>query len=76
MRLSRVRGPAQPVRRAVLPRGDPVHHLRSRSRVPVPLGRVSLKEIGWFGCGSMMLFLVVLTIGFIYAWKKGALEWD
>jgi NADH-quinone oxidoreductase subunit A len=32
--------------------------------------------IGWFGYCSVMLFLAVLTIGFIYEWKKGALEWD
>ena len=37
---------------------------------------VSFGEIGWFGFLSMMLFLGVLTIGFIYEWKKGALEWD
>ncbi len=32
--------------------------------------------IGWFGYGSVMLFLAVLTVGFIYEWNKGALEWD
>jgi NADH-quinone oxidoreductase subunit A len=37
---------------------------------------VSFGSIGWFGFASMMLFLGVLTIGFIYEWKKGALEWD
>jgi NADH-quinone oxidoreductase subunit A len=37
---------------------------------------VSFAEIGWFGFWSMMVFLGVLTIGFIYEWKKGALEWD
>jgi len=37
---------------------------------------VSFGEIGWFGFLSMMLFLGILTIGFIYEWKKGALEWD
>ena len=37
---------------------------------------VSFGEIGWFGFWSMMAFLGVLTIGFIYEWKKGALEWD
>lgn len=36
---------------------------------------VSLKEIGVFGFWSMMVFLTVLTIGFIYEWKRGALEW-
>ena len=33
-------------------------------------------DIGIFGFVSMMVFLGVLTIGFIYEWKKGALEWD
>ena len=37
---------------------------------------VSLGGIGVFGFWSMMLFLVVLTVGFIYEWKKGALEWE
>ena len=33
-------------------------------------------DIGLFGFFSMMFFLTILTIGFIYEWKKGALEWD
>ena len=37
---------------------------------------VSFHELGWFGFWSMMVFLGVLTIGFIYEWKKGALEWN
>jgi NADH-quinone oxidoreductase subunit A len=37
---------------------------------------VTLKELGAFGFWSMMIFLGVLTIGFIYEWRKGALEWD
>ena len=37
---------------------------------------VSLGGIGLFGFWSMMLFLFVLTVGFIYEWKKGALEWE
>ena len=37
---------------------------------------VALGDIGLFGFWSMMLFLGVLTVGFIYEWKKGALEWD
>jgi len=35
-----------------------------------------LREIGWFGFGAMMLFLGLLVIGFIYEWKRGALEWE
>jgi NADH-quinone oxidoreductase subunit A len=37
---------------------------------------VAFKEAGLFGFWSMMIFLGVLTIGFVYEWKKGALEWD
>ncbi len=37
---------------------------------------VAFAKIGLFGFWSMMLFLAVLTVGFIYEWKKGALEWD
>ena len=37
---------------------------------------ISLGKIGIFGFWSMMIFLAVLTIGFIYEWKKGALEWE
>ena len=37
---------------------------------------VSLGTIGVFGFWSMMIFLGVLTVGFIYEWKKGALEWE
>jgi NADH-quinone oxidoreductase subunit A len=36
---------------------------------------VSLGKIGVFGFWSMMVFLTLLTIGFIYEWKRGALEW-
>ena len=37
---------------------------------------VAFKSVGLVGFWSMMLFLGVLTIGFVYEWKKGALEWD
>ncbi len=37
---------------------------------------VTFGELGWLGFWSMMVFLGVLTIGFIYEWNKGALEWD
>ena len=37
---------------------------------------VSLNEIGIAGIMAMGIFLLVLVIGFIYEWKKGALEWD
>ncbi|GGG26178.1 NADH-quinone oxidoreductase subunit A [Caldovatus sediminis] len=37
---------------------------------------VGLGGIGWFGFFSMMAFLLVLTVGFLYEWRKGALEWE
>ena len=37
---------------------------------------ISLGKIGIFGFISMMIFLFILTIGFIYEWKKGALDWE
>ncbi len=37
---------------------------------------VAFRDVGWFGFTSMMIFLVILTVGFVYEWRKGALEWD
>ena len=37
---------------------------------------VSLKEIGWAGWATMMIFLAELSLGLVYAWKKGALDWE
>ena len=37
---------------------------------------ISLGNIGIFGFVSMMIFLFILTVGFIYEWKKGALDWE
>jgi NADH-quinone oxidoreductase subunit A len=37
---------------------------------------VAFKQIGWYGMISMGIFLGILVIGFIYEWKKGALEWE
>ena len=37
---------------------------------------IVLQEIGWFGLTAMLIFLGILTVGFIYEWKKGALEWE
>lgn len=37
---------------------------------------VSLGDTGWAGWSAMMVFLGILTIGFAYEWKKGALEWE
>jgi len=37
---------------------------------------ITLADTGLFGFWSMMVFLIVLTVGFAYEWKKGALEWE
>jgi NADH-quinone oxidoreductase subunit A len=37
---------------------------------------ITFGDLGWYGFWSMMIFLAVLTVGFVYEWKKGALEWD
>ncbi len=37
---------------------------------------VSLGEIGWLGWGAMMVFITELALGFVYVWKRGALEWE
>jgi len=37
---------------------------------------INLEAVGFFGYWSMLFFLLILTIGFIYEWKRGALEWE
>lgn len=37
---------------------------------------VSLKDIGWGGWATMMVFIFELVLGLVYAWKKGALDWE
>ena len=37
---------------------------------------IALGDVGWFGFFSMIGFLAVLTVGFIYEWRKGALDWE
>ena len=37
---------------------------------------VVFQELGWFAVGAMGVFLGLLVVGFIYEWKKGAMEWE
>ena len=37
---------------------------------------IVLRQLGWFGFSAMMMFLGLLVIGFIYEWRRGALEWE
>ncbi len=41
----------------------------------IPWG-VALRQLGWSGLVAMTVFIVVLEVGHVYAWKRGALEWD
>ena len=46
------------------------------TQIPLFPWGVVLKDIGWFGFNAMVLFLGLLVVGFIYEWRKGALEWE
>jgi NADH-quinone oxidoreductase subunit A len=37
---------------------------------------VSARSLGWGGFAGAMIFIFILTVGLVYEWKKGALEWD
>jgi NADH-quinone oxidoreductase subunit A len=37
---------------------------------------VVMRTVGWGGFAAAMIFIVILTVGLVYEWKKGALEWD
>jgi NADH-quinone oxidoreductase subunit A len=37
---------------------------------------ITFRQLGWFGLVEMVIFIVILLVGYVYAWKKGALEWE
>jgi NADH-quinone oxidoreductase subunit A len=37
---------------------------------------IVFRKLGWFGLAEMAVFIAILLVGYFYAWKKGALEWD
>jgi NADH-quinone oxidoreductase subunit A len=37
---------------------------------------VAYRQLGWFGLIEMLIFILILLVGYVYAWKKGALEWE
>jgi len=43
---------------------------------PLAGGACPAGQISFFGLGEMLVFIVILLVGFIYVWKKGALQWD
>ena len=44
--------------------------------VPLVSGACPVSQITFFGLGEMLVFMVVLLVGLVYVWKKGALQWD
>ncbi|MDQ6887774.1 MAG: NADH-quinone oxidoreductase subunit A [Gemmatimonadota bacterium] len=53
-----------------------VHFRQLSCAVPLAGGACPPREISFFGLGEMLVFMAILLIGFIYVWKKGALQWD
>jgi NADH-quinone oxidoreductase subunit A len=52
-------------------------HFRELScAVPLVGGQCPAGQISFFGLGEMLVFIAILLVGFIYVWKKGALQWD
>jgi len=48
----------------------------ANERFSVKFYAIMFKQLGWYGAIAMGIFIFVLVIGFIYDWKKGALEWE
>ena len=44
--------------------------------VPLVAGACPAGQLSFFGLGEMLVFIVILLVGFVYVWKKGALQWD
>jgi NADH-quinone oxidoreductase subunit A len=44
--------------------------------VPLVNGACPMGQVSFFGLGEMLVFMLILLVGFIYVWKKGALQWD
>jgi NADH-quinone oxidoreductase subunit A len=54
-----------------------VYYRQLSCRVPlVDGGLCPVGQLSFFGLGEMLVFILILLIGFIYVWKKGALQWD
>jgi NADH-quinone oxidoreductase subunit A len=67
------RRPRAPVDQ-VLPGRDDLPALRHRGRVPVSWA-MALRDLGWNGFIQVLLFMALLLAGYIYVWRKGALDW-
>ena len=53
-----------------------VHFRQLSCNVPLAGNLCPSGQLSFFGLGEMLVFMLILLVGFIYVWKKGALEWD
>jgi NADH-quinone oxidoreductase subunit A len=53
-----------------------VYYRQLSCAVPLANGVCPSGQISFFGLGEMLVFMAILVIGFVYIWKKGALQWD
>jgi len=52
-------------------------HFRQLScEIPLVRGTCPVGQLSFFGLGEMLVFVAILLVGFVYVWKKGALQWD
>ena len=53
-----------------------VHYKQLSCAVPLVAGACPTGQFSFFGLGEMLVFMLILLVGFVYVWKKGALQWD
>ena len=53
-----------------------VHYRQLSCAVPLANGACPPSGVSFFGLGEMLVFMLILLVGFVYVWKKGALRWD
>ncbi len=53
-----------------------VFYKRLSCAVPLANGACPAGNVSFFGLGEMLVFMLILLVGFVYVWKKGALQWD
>ena len=53
-----------------------VHYKQLSCAVPLVAGACPAGQLSFFGLGEMLVFILILLVGFVYVWKKGALQWD
>ena len=64
------------VQRPLLPGGRALRAVRSRSRVHLSLGDLAARRWARRALVEMFVFIAILLVGYVYAWKKGVFEWE